>query len=145
MNAPGLLFDGRISRARFWLVLLSGLATLTVIGILSFVTTFSDREPSLTGWILMVLVWIGWILLLAVSARRLHDLNASARWLLLLYGAPYGIGVLVHDGSPIASASRLAIVIAVVVLGIPPGSVGPNRFGPDPLARYRAHVESLRW
>jgi uncharacterized membrane protein YhaH (DUF805 family) len=51
---------------------------------------------------------------LAVSARRLHDLDRTAWWLLLLLT---GIGV-----------------ILLIIWDCMRGTQGPNRFGPDPLA-----------
>jgi uncharacterized membrane protein YhaH (DUF805 family) len=51
---------------------------------------------------------------LAVSARRLHDLDRTAWWLLLLLT---GIGI-----------------ILLIIWYCMRGTSGPNRFGPDPLA-----------
>jgi uncharacterized membrane protein YhaH (DUF805 family) len=50
---------------------------------------------------------------LAVSARRLHDLDRTAWWLLLVLT---GIGIIV-----------------LIVWDCMKGTAGSNRFGPDPL------------
>ena len=50
---------------------------------------------------------------LAVAARRLHDTDRTAWWLLLLL--------------------TLIGVIALIVWYCEKGTPGPNRFGPDPL------------
>jgi uncharacterized membrane protein YhaH (DUF805 family) len=53
---------------------------------------------------------------LAVAARRLHDIDRTAWWLLILLT---GIGAIL-------------LVIWYCFKGTP----GPNRFGPDPLASH---------
>jgi uncharacterized membrane protein YhaH (DUF805 family) len=81
---------------------------------------------------------------LAVQVRRLHDTNRSGWWLLLPVG-PYllgiillvaggfgaNIGVMVAGG--ILLFAGLICAITLLVFFCLPGSVGPNRFGPDPL------------
>jgi uncharacterized membrane protein YhaH (DUF805 family) len=58
---------------------------------------------------------------LAVSFRRLHDTDRSAWWLLLVCIPIIG-------------------VIVVLVFMVLPGTVGPNRFGPDPITDAPAGV-----
>jgi uncharacterized membrane protein YhaH (DUF805 family) len=81
------------------------------------------------------LIWIG----LAIGAKRLHDRDKSAWWLLLFYLAPSVLsGAANHAGdvgfSILYLASFAITVWAFVELGCLRGTVGPNRFGPDPLA-----------
>ncbi len=81
------------------------------------------------------LVWVG----LALGAKRLHDRDKSAWWLLLFYFVPGilgttadriggGTGIILHI------AGFAITVWAFVELGCLRGTVGPNQYGPDPLA-----------
>jgi uncharacterized membrane protein YhaH (DUF805 family) len=85
---------------------------------------------------------------LAVAARRLHDRNKSAWWLLIMY-VPL---ILLSAFSQIASMSSpeagagfgvLSLPFSIwilVELGCLRGTVGSNRFGPDPLQPATAEV-----
>jgi uncharacterized membrane protein YhaH (DUF805 family) len=132
MNVPVLSgLNGRTSRLRYWMTLLIAVPALIVVAI--FFT--SDQTTGLAGWAWMILFWIGGVLILALSAMRLHDMNASSWWLLLLYGGPYLLGIAgkALGDSPLGelmeSASEIAVVIVILTLGLVPGSHGDNRFG----------------
>ena len=79
------------------------------------------------------LLWIG----LAISAKRLHDRNKSAWWLLLFYLVPailQGIGEQIGTAGIILTLAGFGISIwALVEIGFLRGTVGPNQYGPDPL------------
>jgi uncharacterized membrane protein YhaH (DUF805 family) len=74
---------------------------------------------------------------LALSAKRLHDRNKSARWLFTFYLLPPilkrfaegagGIGIV------LLLASAALSIWAVVEFGFLRGTAGPNDYGPDPL------------
>lgn len=94
---------------------------------------------------------------LAVFVRRLHDLGKSGGWLFLFFGlyiivigllAGFAFtGVLDGDAATIGGMA-LGLGIAFAIVGLllfifaiillvwlcKPGTVGPNRFGPDPKA-----------
>ena len=91
-------FNGRASRSEYWWFVL-----LTFL--LSFIPVI--------GWIIRLVLLLP---SLAVQVRRLHDMNRSAWWLLLLVPPITIIGVLV-----------------LLIMSIFPGTPGPNRYGPDPL------------
>jgi uncharacterized membrane protein YhaH (DUF805 family) len=82
------------------------------------------------------LVWIG----LAISAKRLHDRDKSAWWLLVFYLLP---GILSTAGNEMGDVGFILLHIisfaisvwAFVELGCLRGTPGPNRYGPDPLSR----------
>ncbi len=106
-------FSGRASRAEFWwwwLTLLIILFCTGVLDALLFGTGPNDGQP------ISVLVTLALLLPnLAVGARRLHDLDKSAWWLLL---------------------PLIPIIGALVLLYfyIQAGEEGENRFGaPTPL------------
>ena len=86
---------------------------------------------------------------IAVGIKRLHDRDKSGWWLLLFYLVPsilssigvflmfYGIGA-EETGSTIGGvviglAGFAILVWAFIEMGCLRGTVGPNRFGPDPL------------
>jgi uncharacterized membrane protein YhaH (DUF805 family) len=82
---------------------------------------------------------------IAVGAKRLHDRNKSAWYLLLFYFVPgvlaaasVLIGEFVEDSSIIATVLTLLAVAlmvwAFVELGCLRGTVGANPYGPDPVA-----------
>jgi uncharacterized membrane protein YhaH (DUF805 family) len=121
----GLLFSfqGRINRAKFWLVhVVMWVVVLIVFGaILGSAAMSSDPQAALQsvgvvgGLILLVVyilaLWIG----LAVAAKRWHDRNKSAWWILIVFvPAVGGLWYLIE-------------------CGFLKGTTGPNQFGPDPL------------
>lgn len=138
-------FSGRASRSEFWWFFLGAFIAQWVVGLF------------VPGIIFLVLV----LPFLAVSARRLHDTGRSAWWLTsyLVSGvasvalAAAGF-VLAFSGEEFFSdfdfedvelvrlvivlllglAAGLAASLLPLVLCALPGTVGPNRFGDDPLA-----------
>lgn len=96
-----------------------------------------------TGWqILWSLPWI------ALFARRLHDEDRTAWWVLLMaieaivalpliaLRAPEADSFLNLTGTPLLATALTAIflasMLAQLVLMLLPGTPGPNRYGPDP-------------
>ena len=109
---------GRIPRRTFWLhgVLSLLLLAIFVNALLGIARVDVDTAGKLVN---LVFAWP----CIAVSAKRLHDFNFSAWWLLINLT---GIGVLV-----------------MLVAGLVPGTNGPNRFGVDPReALARARINS---
>ena len=110
---------GRIPRRTFWLhgVLSLFLMMLFVNALLAIARVDDDLAGKLVN---LVFAWP----CIAVSAKRLHDFNFSAWWLLVNLT---GIGVLV-----------------MLVVGLMPGTRGSNRFGVDPReALARARISSV--
>ena len=86
---------------------------------------------------------------IALGAKRLHDRDKSAWWLLLFYVVPsalVGVGALMFFygiGAEAAGGIISGVIFwvlgigftiwAFVELGCLRGTLGPNRFGPDPL------------
>jgi uncharacterized membrane protein YhaH (DUF805 family) len=82
---------------------------------------------------------------IAVGVKRLHDRNKSGWYLLLFYLVPsilvvigVLIGAFVEDSTIIATVlGLLAFAIGVwtfVEMGCLRGTIGVNRYGPDPVA-----------
>jgi len=148
MNFGQLLFgfSGRINRGKYWLAILIFVIVGLIMGTIGFFA-----EEAIAFQILNLIVSIAtFVAGIAVGIKRLHDRDKSAWWMLLFYVVPsvlfglggafffYGLGA-EAGGSIIAggvfTVLGLAVLIwAIVELGCLRGTVGPNRFGPDPLA-----------
>jgi uncharacterized membrane protein YhaH (DUF805 family) len=75
---------------------------------------------------------------LAIGAKRLHDRDKSAWWLVVLYAIPQILSTASNwmegVGFFILSLINMAIIVwAFVELVCLRGTPGPNRYGPDPL------------
>jgi len=104
-------FTGRAARSEFWYwtlfaILASIAGELIDLALFSSSSTFTPVQTLVN----LALFLPG----LAVSVRRLHDLDRTGWWLLLIFTV---IGIIV-----------------LLVWDCMRGTVGPNRFGPDPLA-----------
>ncbi len=132
-------FSDRAPRSEFWWFMLGG----WLIGLL---LTVLNVIP-LLGQIIYLIGNI-WVIIasLSVSVRRMHDLNKSGWWLLFPYVA-FITGLIVLAVG-LALTSNMPIIAGWIILGlggisllvfwimmIMPGTVGINRFGPDPLAQ----------
>ena len=111
-------FRGRVNRSAYWLrylLLIWGCSILLVVLVIGLADTNPDSaELILYIWLVLSFVlwpWIG----LAVGAKRYHDRDKSAWWLLIAF-------------IPI-----IGPIWQFVELGFLKGTDGPNRFGPDPL------------
>ena len=129
-------FSGRINRAPHWA------GTVSLIGILLVLAVIIGAATQIFGPAILILLvifyipalWIG----LALGAKRLHDRNKSAWWLLVFYLVPailQGVGQQTGDvAGLILLVAGVAISIwAFIELGCLRGTVGPNQYGPDPL------------
>jgi len=109
-----LYFDprGRIGRATFWrhgmlALLVLDVVAIALLQIVGFDADFAEK------WATWALMWP----LIALSAKRWHDIGRPG-WFVLVNLVP-AIGQLV----------------ALVCNGFLRGTRGPNKYGPDPLAR----------
>ncbi|MGA8653647.1 MAG: DUF805 domain-containing protein [Xanthobacteraceae bacterium] len=146
MNAFAWFFlslRGRISRQEFWL----GYCGIVVVALLLvhalphpsgviFDVPGDDpgdepwrSAPFSFGWPEFISLMLAWPVV-AIYAKRLHDLNLSAWWLLVLPAITAVAALGAFDELLV-----LAYCIILFVLGILSGSKGLNRFGEDPLAR----------
>jgi uncharacterized membrane protein YhaH (DUF805 family) len=133
-------FQGRLNRKPYWMTVI---ATMVIIIVLLLFALILIREhrfefAGLTLTLLVILyiplIWIG----LAIGAKRLHDRDKSAWWLLVFYAAP---GILSTAGNRLEDVGFIILhvisfaisVWAFVELGCLRGTPGPNRYGPDPL------------
>jgi uncharacterized membrane protein YhaH (DUF805 family) len=148
-------FSGRINRAKWWLAVL---VTVIISVVVQLVVNISETIGGILALIgFIATLWIG----LAAGAKRLHDLNRTAAWLVVFYGVPivlliiliayagmsFGAALLTGgegiDPSALAGLGGVALIIIVLVMavgiwsliwfGCLRGTVGPNQYGPDPL------------
>jgi uncharacterized membrane protein YhaH (DUF805 family) len=105
-----LSFDGRINRQPYWLYIL---AVIIVVGVpLSLFFEPDTESYNLASAVAsLILLYPS----LAVQAKRWHDRDKSAWWLLI-------------NLIPIVGG-----LWALIECGFLRGTTGPNRFGPDPL------------
>lgn len=134
-------FSGRSRRVEigyYWLasVLLQGALKLALGALLTGTT--SAIVTDVVSVIVFLPYW-------ALYVRRLHDINVSG-WLALIVpigglamvprmiaqaAADPGSAPIGHGFTPFYCISWLALV-ALFAMTITPGTIGPNRFGPDP-------------
>ncbi len=136
-------FRGRLNRKPYWLttlvlILIMLVLIVLVVGIGGADLLTGDMSGLGVAFIILLLayiplLWIG----LAISAKRLHDRNKSAWWLVLFYLVPgilQGVGDRIEGVGIVLTLAGLAISIwALIELGFLRGTVGPNQYGPDPL------------
>ena len=103
-------FSGRAVRSEYWFWILFFILAVVAAGLIDF-ALFSNAGI----YPVYSLVSLGLFLpSLAVSIRRLHDLDRSGWWILLSF-------------FPLVGG------IILLVWYCMRGTIGPNRFGPDPL------------
>ncbi len=134
-------FRGRLNRKRYWMTVIVTMAVIILLLLLALVMMREQRFEfaALTVVILLLLyiplIWVG----LAIGAKRLHDRDKSAWWLLVFYVLPgilSSLGNQMDDlGFLILHVVSFAITVwAFVELGCLRGTLGPNQYGPDPLS-----------
>jgi uncharacterized membrane protein YhaH (DUF805 family) len=145
-------FRGRVNRAKYWVVIV---VVAVVDGILRGIGFVAEQRAGDSLAALLTLLAIALVILgvaaaffvagLAVATKRLHDRDKSAWWLLVFYLLPAvlaatGAGVTLATDSWLGIGLFGAVTFAIgawafIELGCLRGTPGPNRYGPDPLAR----------
>jgi uncharacterized membrane protein YhaH (DUF805 family) len=129
-------FSGRSRRMEFWSFSLFNLIVYAILGGVLIGTmggmgafnAAAGADPSALvsglfggfGLLIGLYVLATFIPTLAVTIRRLHDRDMSGWWYL---------GVIVLSFIPLVG---MLVSLAFLVIMFLPGTVGPNRFGPDP-------------
>jgi uncharacterized membrane protein YhaH (DUF805 family) len=128
-------FHGRANRQRYWLTVLAVSGLMLLGSLLSYAIPVLGAVVGLPIWLAAVVAGV------AVAVRRLHDKGKSAWWMLPMY---LPVVVLVYLGelmqtaqgepNPVFGILTLPFSIWMLVeFGCLRGTVGANRFGPDPL------------
>ena len=109
-------FEGRSGRQEFWMFVLGLFIVEVVIMVLSAVLTGITGSSAIGMLFSLILILFCLAILvpsIALAFRRMHDQDKSA-WFLLLAFVPFVGGLI------------------LLVFYCLPGTVGPNKFGPDP-------------
>lgn len=109
-------FDGRARRAEYWWFVLFSILGQLVLAVLDAIVL---RGAQILPTLFVLALFLP---ALAVGARRLHDRDMSAWWLLLWLVPVIG-------------------PLLLLILFILPGTPGRNRFGPDPLGGRRGQED----
>ncbi|MGA7489987.1 MAG: DUF805 domain-containing protein [Xanthobacteraceae bacterium] len=136
-------FQGRLNRKPYWMTAIAITVFLIVLMLIALGLVGKREFGAAIGVVALIiilyipLIWVG----LAVGAKRLHDRDKSAWWLLLFYAAPSVLSGAANRTDDIGAmgvvlhlVSFAITVWAIVELGFLRGTLGPNRYGPDPLA-----------
>ena len=103
-------FSGRAARSEFWFWVLFAVIVTAAGGVIDEALLPNSQNGLVAPLIALALLLPG----IAVSVRRLHDVDRAGWWLLIYFT---GIGI-----------------IFLIIWYCTIGTTGPNRFGPDPLA-----------
>ena len=120
MNWKNLLFsfEGRVGRGPYWMFFIVMLVLFGGLTALSMMAMLNAEDPSSVGGMASMPMMIAMLLMiwpaLAIQAKRWHDVDKSAWWILI--GLVPAVGAL----------------IALVYNGFIAGTPGQNRFGPPP-------------
>lgn len=147
-------FKGRLNRKPYWLrnLALYGIAiVIYLIVILGFVGFSSVQGAAglpggtfavmgLFGLLILPLILAFYVATFSLAARRLHDRNKSGWWLLGYVAAFAGIGGVIENFGEESTIGLVATLLGLLLflwylieLGFLKGTVGANKYGPDPL------------
>jgi uncharacterized membrane protein YhaH (DUF805 family) len=106
-------FSGRASRSEFWFFTVFFNLVLTASGgVLEFLDFYPVARETF-GWVLVFIFFALLVPAIAILVRRLHDIDRTGWWVLI--------------------TDTIIGHILLLVWACTKGTVGRNRFGPDPL------------
>jgi uncharacterized membrane protein YhaH (DUF805 family) len=103
-------FSGRARRKEYWMFFLFNIIICIVLGIIDGVAGMNLGGMGLLGLVYSLAILVPSI---AVGIRRLHDIDKSGWWVLIIF-------------VPLIGA------IVLLVFAVMAGTPGDNRFGPEP-------------
>jgi uncharacterized membrane protein YhaH (DUF805 family) len=131
-------FDGRISRSTFW----TAMVALLIAEIIAHIIAEAIQGDRLSAIVDLAFTYPEF----AIAAKRGHDRDMPL-WLLIIFfcaGAVLDLLTVLELSGSDEEPSMLSIFIAVpftvlglallIELGFRRGTIGPNQYGPDPLA-----------
>ena len=156
---------GRIPRSKFWIAHLGLTFGWVVLGIAYAIATglrmgqANSLGRTLTEAEVATLIWPPfsvWVMIIAlgymsfcVSAKRLHDRNKSAWWMLLLQ-VPATLMWPSQQLLPLGGALIVSLIVVItslwylIELGFLPGTNGPNRFDGSGKSIHQFVEDALR-
>ncbi|HEX8807418.1 MAG TPA: DUF805 domain-containing protein [Xanthobacteraceae bacterium] len=133
-------FEGRISRQTFWI----GMVIVTVAEIFGHLIAEAIQGDRLSAIVDLAFTYPEF----AVAVKRAHDRNLPL-WLLIVFfggGALLDLLTVLQLTGSTEQPSLLSLMIAVpftvlglallIELGFRRGTIGPNQYGPDPIASH---------
>jgi uncharacterized membrane protein YhaH (DUF805 family) len=132
-------FDGRIGRKAFWIAM----GALTVSEIFGHILAEEIQGDRLSAIVDLAFTYPEF----AVAVKRGHDRNTPLWLLIVFFGASAVLDLLIvlemtgTDDQPSMLSLLIALpftvlgVALLVELGFRRGTIGPNQYGPDPLAK----------
>jgi uncharacterized membrane protein YhaH (DUF805 family) len=163
-------FSGRSRRQEIWLyflmLFLFFMVMFTILFMVGFGAALAAQQTNAGPFAALASMGIGFAIFglislalliptIAVQVRRLHDIDWSGWWVMLYYGPYLIVFVLsilaVTTGTPalqiismvFSLVSWLALIVLIVLYCLP-GTVGPNRFGGDPLRAESDLADTFR-
>lgn len=140
-------FQGRVNRAKYWIYFVGVFVAIMVVALLLMAIAAVSPMVMMVVSIVAVVPYLALLYAgLAVGAKRLHDRNKSAWWLLAFYALPTVLsafgGISGSTGvNLVLGLATLAIGIwGFVELGCMGGTIGPNQYGPDPIPETPART-----
>lgn len=140
-------FGGRISRVDFWILVVTIVSIVTAAFVVDRIFMVGVLTDALSIIVFAIIVPV----FLSAMARRLHDRNKSAWYILLFVGVPtvlqqfLGGGdtfqIIFISGGTTSFLDFICLAIStwmIVELGFLPGSQGDNTYGPSPLVSETA-------
>lgn len=137
-------WQDRACRSEFWWFYL---ATI-FIGIIASLFNAIPLIGQVIALVINIAIW--WLSIVA-SIRRLHDIDKSGFWILLPAGASI-VGVILIAMGVVGGSDLLFALGVIVGLGgtgymifllVQPGTPGPNKYGPNPLATAAYNAPDL--
>ena len=133
-------FEGRINRKTFW----TGMAVLITAEILAHLVAQSLQGDRLSAIVDLAFTYPEF----AIAAKRAHDRDLPI-WILIVFfggGAVLDLLTVLELAGSTEQPSVLSLFIAVpftvllmallIELGFRRGTIGPNQYGPDPVASH---------
>jgi len=114
-------FNGRARRSEYWWFELAYFLSLILLGAIGKILTSPNFQNYVLGTLAAIIILGALVPMLAVSVRRLHDIDKSG-WNILWFSIPI-----------------VGFIVRIIWL-CRRGTVGDNRFGHDPLAQITGEV-----
>lgn len=129
-------FQGRINRSTFFWSSMAAYAICTVVDAFAISMMFTQNMGvAMMGMLILgIAAFFGYWAVLALNAKRLHDLGKSG-WTTLWVTLAGMIGAVIGtlNQSPVLTGlSSIAVFLWALYVLFTPGQKGDNRFGPQP-------------
>ena len=133
-------FYGRSPRAEYWYFYLLQIVLSAMAWLIDFALGLGGPDAPLSAGLILGLALF--IPSLAVTVRRLHDINRSG-WTMLVYAlmtlaaafAGAIVGALLGIGILLTLLGAVVVSIGFIILMATDGNAGENQYGPNPYGR----------